>query len=304
MNVASCRTSRHTGLWVAYCTLVVVLAGNLCGAVYGDERLAGIACRSVHLAYPAPDGVAFYNEMTVDKSADGTYFMACGFQMGYFGIQQLGNGKRLAIFSVWDPGNQDDPKGVAVEQRVKLIHKDDDVRVGRFGNEGTGGQSFYDFDWKDGETYRFFVTARIDPDSDGKRTEYAGHIYLPEQKAWKHLVTFSTLAGGKTLRGYYSFIEDFKRDRKSTTHERRAHFGNGWVKTAEGQWVALTRARFTADSNPATNIDAGTESDHFFLATGGDTKNDGTKLRDTIDRIPTGIALPESATKPSQPSGQ
>jgi hypothetical protein len=273
------------------CVLAVALIAS--DRIRGDEKLAGIACRSVHLGYPAPDGVAFYNEMSVDESADGTYFMACGFQMGYFGIQQLGNGKKLAIFSVWDPGSQNDPKSVADEQRVKLIHKDDDVRVGRFGNEGTGGQSFYDFDWKSGETYRFLVTAKL----DRKRTEYAGHLYLPEKKAWKHLVTFSTLAEGKMLRGYYSFVEDFKRDRKSTTFARRAHFGNGWVKTASGQWVALTTARFTADGNPATNIDAGADSDRFFLATGGETKNDHTKLRELIDRPPTGLSLPDLNVK-------
>ncbi len=293
MSISLFRLRR--GIWLRL-ALVVGLLGYAVAA-NADERLAGIACRSVHLGYPAAEGVAFYNEMTVDESADGTYFMACGFQMGYFGIQQLGNGKRLAIFSVWDPGNQNDAKSVADEQRVKLIHKDDDVRVGRFGNEGTGGQSFYDFDWKNGETYGFFVTAKIDPESDGKRTEYAGHIYLPEKKAWKHLVTFSTLAGGKTLRGYYSFVEDFKRDRKSTKFARRAHFGNGWVKTADGQWVALTRARFTADGNPATNIDAGAEGERFFLATGGETKNVGTKLRDSIDRVPTGLVIPDSSTK-------
>lgn len=283
---------------------VVLFGASLAGVtmiganqVIADERLAGIACRSVHLGYPAPDGVAFYNEMSVDESADGTYFMACGFQMGYFGIQQLGNGKKLAIFSVWDPGNQNDPKSVADEQRVKLIHKDDDVRVGRFGNEGTGGQSFYDFDWKSGETYRFLVTAKTDPESAGKRTEYAGHLYLPEKKAWKHLVTFSTLAGGRTLKGYYSFVEDFKRDRKSTTFARKAHFGNGWVKNAEGQWIALTRARFTADANPATNIDAGVDCERFFLATGGETKNEHVKLKDLIDRTPTGLELPESLRK-------
>ncbi len=283
---------------------VVLFGASLAGMtmiganqVIADERLAGIACRSVHLGYPAPDGVAFYNEMSVDESADGTYFMACGFQMGYFGIQQLGNGKKLAIFSVWDPGNQNDPKSVADEQRVNLIHKDDDVRVGRFGNEGTGGQSFYDFDWKSGETYRFLVTAKVDPESAGKRTEYAGHLYLPEKKAWKHLVTFSTLAGGRTLKGYYSFVEDFKRDRKSTTFARKAHFGNGWVKNAEGQWIALTRARFTADANPAINIDAGADGERFFLATGGETKNEHVKLKDLIDRVPTGLELPESLRK-------
>ena len=89
----------------------------------------------------------FYNELTVEKSVPGSYFMACGFNHGYFGLQELGNGKKLAIFSIWDPGKQDDPKAVAEEQRVKLIHQDEKVRVGRFGGEGTGGQSFYDFEW-------------------------------------------------------------------------------------------------------------------------------------------------------------
>ncbi len=57
------------------------------------------------------------------------------------------------------------------------------------GNEGTGGQSFFDYDWKVGQTYRFFVTAR----TEGERTEFAGYFHVPEQKAWKHLVTFSTI---------------------------------------------------------------------------------------------------------------
>ena len=58
------------------------------GIAYADERLKGIACRSVHLGYPAAAGVSFYNEVTVEKSADGTYFMVCGWSKGYFGIQE------------------------------------------------------------------------------------------------------------------------------------------------------------------------------------------------------------------------
>jgi len=65
-----------------------------------DERLKGIACRSVHLGYPAPEGLAFYTEMAVEKSADGTYFMAAGWSKGYFGLQQLAGGKKLVLFSV------------------------------------------------------------------------------------------------------------------------------------------------------------------------------------------------------------
>ena len=34
-----------------------------------DERLKGIACRSVHLSYGESDKLAFYNEVTVRQSA-------------------------------------------------------------------------------------------------------------------------------------------------------------------------------------------------------------------------------------------
>jgi hypothetical protein len=250
-------------------------------AARADERLKDRACRSVHLWWqPAAPGAAFYNEVTVDRSAEGTYFMVCGWNAGYFGIQELANGRKLVLFSVWDPGQQNDPKSVAEEQRVKMLHKDEKVRTGRFGNEGTGGQAFFDYDWKPGETYRLMVTAK----PNGDRTEYAGYFYVPEDKAWKHLVTFSTITGGKPLGGYYSFVEDFRRNGVSATKQRKARFGNGWLKTADGKWQELTKATFTADRNPATNINAGTEGNAFFLATGGETENTGTKLKETIER--------------------
>ena len=254
----------------------------LAGAVRADEKLKGIACRSVHLGYSAPKGTAFYNELTVRASADGTYFMACGWAKGYFGIQELASGKKVVLFSVWDPAAGDDPAKVAPEKRVKMLHQGDGVRVKRFGNEGTGGQSFFDFDWKVDETYRFLVAARAD---GADRTAYSGYFYLSEKKEWKHLVTFSTLTEkDQMLGGYYSFVEDFRRNRISTTKVRKADFGNGWVKSMAGEWVSLSKARFTADANPVTNIDAGLSGTQFYLATGGDTEKKTTKLKETIAR--------------------
>lgn len=273
--------------------LAVLLLAAFVVPSAADEKLKGIACRSVHLAYTAEAGTAFYVETTVRHSANGTYFCAIGFNSGYFGIQELANGKKLALFSVWDPTAGDDPKKVPEEKRVKTLHKSEGVRIGRFGGEGTGGQSFFDFDWKTGDTYRFLVTC----EPDGKdRMAFAGHLYLPENKVWKHLVTFSTLTNKKTLGGYYSFVEDFRRNKISTTEVRTAEYGNAWVKsTKNGEWKPVTTARFTADSNPVTNIDAGlTKSkDLFFLTTGGETANTTTKLRDLID-------LPKDA-KPQLP---
>jgi hypothetical protein len=65
---------------------------------------------------------------------------------------------------------------------------------------------------------------------------------------------------------------------------RKAAFGNGWVKSTAGEWRRLDKARFTADANPALNIDAGASGARFFLATGGATANTTTKLRETITR--------------------
>lgn len=281
-------------------SILAALSISFCAAssVQADASLENKACRSVHLGYPAPEGVAFYTEMKIEQSYPGTYFMAAGFSAGYYGMQELYNGKKLLIFSVWDPGDQNDPNMVKEEDRVKLIYKDEAVRVGRFGNEGTGGQSFLDYDWKLGETYRFCVSAI----PNGKRTEYSSWFYLPEEKAWKKLVTFSTITGGKYMGGYYSFVEDFLRNGESAKQMRRAYYGNGWVKDKAGQWHAVTRARFTGDSNPVMNINSGIKDGWFYLQTGGDTKNTDNALWNYMNRTPEEVeSLPDFGVKKEAP---
>ena len=151
-----------------------VIASLFCPClVVADERLKGIACRSVHLGYGGEEKVAFYNEVTPRQSAPGTFFMVCGWNTGYFGLQELGDGKKLVIFSVWDNARGDDPNAVDEDVRVKLLHQDSGVRIGRFGGEGTGGQSFYDLDWQLDQTYRFLVSAK----ANGNRTEYSGYLF-------------------------------------------------------------------------------------------------------------------------------
>ena len=83
-----------------------------------------------------------------------------------------------------------------------------------------------------------------------------------------------------------AFVEDFRRNRQSAQQVRQARFGNGWVRDEQGQWQPLTTARFTADSNPVLNINAGERGRAFFLATGGDTRNDATPLKEMIELAP------------------
>jgi hypothetical protein len=247
------------------------------------------AARSVHLGYPAPEAAVFYTELVVGQSTPGSYFMACGWNTGYFGIQELADGRKVAIFSVWDPTKGDDANAVKNEERVEVLHTGEGVRIRRFGGEGTGGQCLLDFDWRLGATNRFVVQATV----QGEKTAYAGWLWMPERRAWQHLVTFRTRTGGQPLKGLYSFVEDFRRDFKSVHEVRSARFGNGWVRTTQGEWLPLRRARFTAsnaDWEAKENIDAGRRDGWFYLATGGDTKR-SRELRSEMT-LPEGAATP------------
>ncbi len=260
-------------------SLAVVAAGlSTPPSASADERLAGVACRSVHLSFYAIDPVAFYQEVTVEKSAPGTYFMVCGWSRGYFGMQELASGKKIILFSVWD-SPEDNPEAAPLSARVVTFEPAEGVTVRRFGNEGSGGQSFYEYDWKVGETYRFCVSC----EPFGSRTAYSGWFYHPEKKSWVRLMTFAarTVIPEKLSR-LYCFVEDFRRNRESTRHARVARFANQWTLDDEGRWAAISTARFTGDDNPAVNIDAGMTQGGFYLATGGDTVNQGTQLRDRM----------------------
>ncbi|MCX8107789.1 MAG: DUF3472 domain-containing protein, partial [Verrucomicrobiae bacterium] len=246
----------------------ILLAGW--GGFCGDASVYR-AARSVHLFYSAPEATVFHTEMIVDASSPGSYFMACGWSTGYFGIQELHQGRKVAIFSVWDASRGDDQNDVAPEDRVEVLQVGQGVRIRRFGGEGTGAQCMTDFDWQIGLTNRFCVVATV----QSNKTAYAAHLWLPGERKWKHLATFRTRTGGKPLMGLYSFIEDFRRDGRSVSETRRARYFNLWVRTTNGQWLPVTEARFTAsnaDWESKYNIDAGCSDSQFYLVTGGDTK--------------------------------
>ena len=258
------------------------------------------AARSVHLGYPAPEGVLFYNELVVEESVPGSYFMACGWNTGYFGIQELRTpGEKVVIFSVWDTARGDNPNAVPADQRVEVLFEGEGVKVSRFGGEGTGGKSMWNHSWKIGETNKFLVTARV----EGEKTAYTAYFFLNDSREWKKLAAFRTVTKGAGLKGLYSFLEDFRRDGQSARQVRRARFGNGWTKTMNGDWVALLRARFTGSASEweaKDTVDAGVSGNDFFLVTGGATTNH-TPIRSMIVRPVAGLSLPEIEAPASSP---
>ena len=290
------------GLWVA-----------LPPASSASADLTGIAARSVHLGYDTPPATAALVRMKVEQSTPGSYFMACGWSDGYFGIQELPHGRKVAIFSVWD-SDQDNARATPPEKQVQTLFRHPDVRVGRFGGEGSGGQSFFTFDWKIGDEIQFLVAAF----PCGTRTAYAGYLQPPGTNAWIHLVTFSTPSRDHDLRGMHSFVEDFFRNRTSAGIPRRARLGPIWTRTADGAWQEVKTAVFTADENRSGNIDAGVAEGAFYLATGGDTRNTGVPLWQMVQlagshplpeglpelKLPPVPEPPAAAPTPAPPEGK
>jgi hypothetical protein len=265
------------------------LSGNAVKNIHFNTKTRKNAA-SVHLLYPLPDSVkaiSFYNEITIPKDADvlHSYYMACGFARGYFGIQVNSPTERRVIFSVWDAGNEAvDRNKVSAENKVQLIAKGEDVFADGFGNEGTGGHSHWVFNWKTEETYKFLVTATTD--SATASTTYAGYFFIPEIQKWKLIAAFKAPKDGKPLRKLYSFVENFWGVNGQLY--RKAYFGNQWIRKERGEWTALTTSTFSYDATgkAGDRIDygGGVEDNKFYLWNGG-FRPANAQFKDTFNRI-------------------
>jgi hypothetical protein len=226
---------------------------------------------SVHLAYPVPAGTdvaAFYCEVTAVEEPVTTFYMACGWHRGYFGMQVNSLTERRIIFSVWDSGGEAvDRKKVADDNRVKLMGKGEDVYTGDFGNEGTGGHSHLKYLWKTGEKQRFIVTAQP---TNETFTIFSGYYFHPDKQEWMLISSWKAPKEGGWLRRPHSFSENFW---GSTGHVlRKALYGNQWIRTPAGEWMELTTATFSHDpTGRQDRLDRfmGVENGQFFLSHGG-----------------------------------
>lgn len=227
---------------------------------------------SVHLAYPTPKDekiAMFYNEVTAVKEPLYTFYMACGFSRGYFGMQINSESERRIIFSVWDAGsgqNAKDRTNVSADDQTQLIAKGAGVEASVFGNEGTGGHSHLVYPWKTGEAQRFVVAVK----PEGDHTTYSGYWFHPEKKAWMLIASFRAPKDGNYLRGLHSFSENF--GGQNGHQQRKVLYGPQWIANADGKWIELTTATFSHDpTGKANRLDRfmSVENGRFFLSQGG-----------------------------------
>ncbi len=274
MSVVS--LTRRTALALLGALIVAAAPGHAASARKATQELGA---PSIHLRYKESDAATYYSEVTVRRSVPGTFFMVTGWHNGYFGLQEKTDGRKVLIFSVWGSKN-DNPAATPKHLAVRATYKDPEVRVGDFGNEGSGMQSFLDYDWKPNTTYAFMVKAKIVDD----RAEYSGYFRAPDSKRWRYLVTMSTPLEPTLLKGLYSFIEDYKHDETSAKEVRRATFGNAWARKFDGSTMRLLTASVTASPNNARALDAEVSQLGITLVTGGFTENRTTSLGARVDR--------------------
>lgn len=214
----------------------------------GDYFYWGRRGPSVHLGYQLPDNMNaewFYNEVKVPVTMDviGSYFMADGFGEGYFGMQVNSASERRVLFSVWSPFTTDDPTKIPEDQKIKLLSKGEKVHTGEFGNEGSGGQSYLQYNWKAGLTYKFLL--RGQPDG-GNHTKYTAWFYDEGKRIWLLIASFSRPGKSTYLKHLHSFLENFEPETGSIG--RRVEFTNQWIRTSDGRWIELNKATFTGDN--------------------------------------------------------
>ncbi|WP_439183698.1 DUF3472 domain-containing protein [Carboxylicivirga taeanensis] len=258
-----------------------------------DEFYWGRRGPSVHLSYIVPEAASdveyFYNEITVPEGEDvvGSYYMANGFGEGYFGIQVNSETERRVLFSVWSPYHTDDPSSIPEDEKILLHKKGDGVTTGEFGNEGSGGQSYWKYNWITGNTYQFLLKAQ--PLNDGY-TQYTAWFNGPELNDWKLIASFKRPKTQTWLTSQYSFLENFHTETGAIS--RKAYYNNQWVRDTKGNWHELTEAKFTADATARkeSRMDyaGGVEDGVFFMRNCG-FFNETTKIDSYHQREALGV---------------
>ncbi len=249
---------------------------------------------SVHLNFQVPetvgDVVYYYNEITVPESNDvlGSYFMAIGFAQGYFGMQVNSPTERRFLFSVWSPYKTDNPNEIPQDQRIKMLKKGEGVQTGKFGNEGSGGQSYYKFMWKAGNTYKFLLKGV--PTGDGK-TDFTAWVFAPEVNNWKLIASFRRPKTDTYLTRFHSFLENFRTETGNVT--RKGLYSNQWVYNTKKQWVEITKMKFTADATARKesrmDYSGGVEKQVFFMKNCG-FFSETTTIDSYFERQKSGVA--------------
>ena len=256
----------------------------------------------------APNGDAYdwcFMEIMLPQESDiiGTYAMALGVLNGYMGIQMNGyaddgSPRHDVLFSMWDDGSTDEDPNLPEYLRAGAVDWDALTTVNRFGNEGTGVQTYRKGPyWTPGKYVQFITNCRPETTSyttevNGKPTVHTQHNMLVsawfnalDGKGWQYMATVRKRNSSTYFDSWYSFLENYN---PSTGQANRiAYYRNGYMRArSNGKWYNRNTVGFGhtdggdntgartdygqgATSNPADRT--------FFMQTGGYTSTNKTK---------------------------
>ena len=86
-----------------------------------------------------------------------TFYMAIGFTEVIWVSKLILPQSAEFLFSVWDSKDADNDPTISGDDYVKLVDKGMGVTDNSFGNEGTGGQTYINAQWKTGKTVSFIM---------------------------------------------------------------------------------------------------------------------------------------------------
>jgi chitodextrinase len=277
-----------------------VLTSAAVGILGLSAALGQGAAPSSHLFYKGGNTVSdiTMNQVYVPITAPYTYFEALGWNNsieggGYCGIQDIGNGGRKYIFSLW---NTLDPNNTTP---IKAAYLGQGTTVSSFGNEGTGlGSSNTELGWSVNTWYNFVSrTWQVD-----------GHTYFGfwsqdlSTSKWTHLLTMDYPVANVTFNTKNdAFVEDWA---DLGAPIRKALYKEAWQRDVGGAWTLQNQALFSSNDKDAfrnkiydESFNSGVENGAFFIQIGGNTSHAFSGR--TLD-----LSVPSSATKPTTVPGE
>lgn len=256
----------------------------------------------------APKGDAYdwcFMEIMLPQESDiiGTYAMALGVLNGYMGIQMNGyandgSPRHDVLFSMWDDGSTDEDPNLPEYMRAGAVDWDPLTTTNRFGNEGTGVQTYRKGPyWTPGKYVQFITNCCPETTSyttveNGKPTVHTQHNMLVsawfnalDGKGWQYMATVRKRNSTTYFDSWYSFLENYN---PSTGQANRiAYYRNGYMRArSNGKWYNRNSVWFSntdGDSNTGARTDYGQGATDnpadrtFFMQTGGYTSTNKTK---------------------------
>jgi hypothetical protein len=225
-----------------------------CWLKYQDNFQGDILINKIKVISPSPT-YTYYCSLQWNAGMEGG---------GYCGIQEHPDGRNF-IFSIWDP--------ISSSESITAPYTHSGTQVESFGGEGTGLKSWnFTIGWDTEQWYSFVTRAW----SFGSNTMFGFWVYSHFDQIWYHLVTMDYPVSNIRFNSPTgSFIEDWLGNGWNT---REVHHQDGWKrKTSDLSWNALKSSLFERVSpdaganNYINNYDGGTNSDYYFMRSGGTT---------------------------------